>query len=101
MSERRQSVRVPSELRSYIRALDGDDYVDCTVLDLSGTGAKLTVGHAIAEGEPVELHIPARGEVVRATVVWSQDSELGVAFEEVYDAERTAAALQRFAALAE
>lgn len=98
MTERRQSVRVPSNLPSFIRVLNSEDYIDCTVLDLSGTGAKLTVGRPIAEGQLVELHIPARGQVVRATVAWSDGTGLGVSFDEVYDSERTAAALQRFAA---
>lgn len=97
MIERRRSARVNTSLPSYLLAAQEDSYLGCTILDISDTGAKLALDHRLAVGMPVELHIPAKGQVMNAIVVWARDSELGVSFRDLYNSEETARALLRFA----
>jgi hypothetical protein len=98
MSERRQSVRIPSDLPSFVRDLQSDAYIDCTVIDISETGARVSVARPLECGNSIELHIPAKGQVFQASIVWCRGNEIGTSFESVYDLERTASALLRFAA---
>jgi hypothetical protein len=98
MIERRNAVRTISCLQSYVRVLATDAYVDCTVLDISETGAKVSVATPVAKGASIELHIPVLGQVVSAVVVWSHQTELGASFQSIYSLEQSAAALLRFAA---
>uniref|UniRef100_Q07J66 Type IV pilus assembly PilZ n=1 Tax=Rhodopseudomonas palustris (strain BisA53) TaxID=316055 RepID=Q07J66_RHOP5 len=97
MIERRRAVRTISYLPSYVRVLASDSYIDCTVLDISETGAKVSVASPVTKDALIELHIPAKGQVLSATVVWSDGAELGASFQSVYSVEETAAALLRFA----
>jgi len=45
----------------------------------------------------VELHIPAKGVIIQAHVVWAEDCECGVSFGTKYEAEEAAKAVLRFA----
>jgi hypothetical protein len=97
MIERRRASRTISNLPSYVRDLATDAYIDCIVLDISETGAKVLVATPVAKDTSIELHIPAKGQVLSANVVWSNGAELGASFQNVYSVEETAAALLRFA----
>jgi hypothetical protein len=97
MIERRRAVRTISYLPSYVRVLAADSYIDCTVLDISETGARVSVASPVAKDESIELHIPAKGQVLSAVVVWSDGTDLGASFQTIYSVEEAAAALLRFA----
>jgi hypothetical protein len=97
MIERRRASRTVSNLPSYVRDLATDAYVDCIVLDISETGAKVLVASPVAKDAAIELHIPAKGQVLSANVIWTKGTELGASFQSVYSAEEAAAALLRFA----
>jgi hypothetical protein len=98
MTDRRRAVRTPSNLPSYVRDWETGSYIDCTVLDISETGARIAVAHPVAASSLIEVHIPAKGQVIEASVVWSANGEIGTRFERAYPPEERAAALLRFAA---
>jgi hypothetical protein len=97
MTERRQSERTLGNYQSYVRLLETDSFIDCTVLDISETGVRLSVDRPVAKDTPIELHIPAKGQVIQARIVWSNGLEVGVCFESAYDLNQIAQALLRFA----
>jgi hypothetical protein len=56
--------------------------VDCVVHDISASGARLKFLAAPPIVDTLELHIPIRGLVNRAKVLWRAADEIGVAFIE-------------------
>uniref|UniRef100_Q07SL0 Type IV pilus assembly PilZ n=1 Tax=Rhodopseudomonas palustris (strain BisA53) TaxID=316055 RepID=Q07SL0_RHOP5 len=97
MIERRQSERTLSNYQSYVRVIETDSFIDCNVLDISETGVRLSVARPVPKEASIELHIPAKGQVIQSKVVWSTGSEVGVAFQSTYDVQQVARALLRFA----
>ena len=56
--------------------------VECVVNDISDSGARLKFPAAPPIVDTVELHIPSKGRVNRAKVLWRAADELGVGFIE-------------------
>lgn len=54
--------------------------LDCTVQDLSDTGARITFADISLPPPEFELEIPSRGLRARARLVWSRGATHGVAF---------------------
>jgi hypothetical protein len=52
--------------------------VECVVNDISDSGARLKFTAAPPIVDTVELHIPSKGRVNRAKVLWRAADELGV-----------------------
>lgn len=57
--------------------------IECTVRDLSPEGARLQVSRDVTLPDPFELHIPQRGMVERARIIWRHGDETGVHFERI------------------
>jgi hypothetical protein len=97
VDDQRKSPRQRSRFQSFVRVLKEDSYIDCVVRDISETGARLGFSCPASIGGDVELHIPAKGEIIQANVVWVEDCECGVSFKTKYDAEEAAKAVLLFA----
>jgi PilZ domain len=54
--------------------------MDCTVRDLSDTGAKLLCGDPLAVANVFRLLLPADNSIRDARVVWRRDGMLGIEF---------------------
>ena len=58
---------------------------DCTVRDLSDTGAQLTLADVSALPPDFELEIPSKDILVQAHVMWSRGKNHGVRFVQASD----------------
>jgi hypothetical protein len=59
----------------------GGGVIDCTVRNLSGTGAALNVTTPVGIPERFTLVLPADGSHQACRVVWRKEKRIGVAFE--------------------
>jgi hypothetical protein len=87
MGERRGSRRQKSFLRGVVNFDKRRGGMNCLIRDLSEDGARIILSHTVTIPEIIELHIPQRGQTVRARVQWRRADEIGLAFS-----EKTAAA---------
>src|SRR5215831_8302123 len=81
MSERRKETRQKSFLHGTIYFNNRRSVIDCLVRDVSPEGAKLILSATATIPNVVDLHIPQRGETLRAHVQWRSREEAGVIFE--------------------
>ncbi len=58
---------------------------DCTVRDLSDTGAQITLADVSALPPDFELEIPSKGMLVSARVMWSRGKNHGIRFVQAAD----------------
>jgi hypothetical protein len=75
--EKRKSERHRQFLRGFIRLPDNTT-VDCVVRDISETGAKLRFKCPAAMAEFFELHVPSKGQIAKAKLIWSNNCEVGI-----------------------
>lgn len=54
--------------------------VDCTIRDLSDSGADVHIPSMVFLTAPIALIIPTRDVAYSARVVWEKDGEIGLAF---------------------
>jgi PilZ domain len=87
MGERRGSRRQKSFLRGVVNFDKRRGGMNCLIRDLSEDGARIILSHTVTIPEVIELHIPQRGQTLRARVQWRRADEIGLAFS-----EKTAAA---------
>ena len=80
MSEtnRRMAARQRSFLQGRIYFNGRKSSADCTIRDITESGARLAFATPIAVPEVIELHIPQRRECYRAEVRWQRGCEIGV-----------------------
>lgn len=83
MDERRSSPRRRTLLAGRILFNNRSSVRDCTVRDLSDTGAQIYFADASAPPPEFELEIPNRGLRMRSRVAWSQGANHGAQFVEV------------------
>jgi len=81
MVERRDALRQKSLLRGIVYFNGGNCAVECIVRDVSETGARLKFQRPPTAANVLDLHIPNKGQRLRANVRWHQNDEIGVAFE--------------------
>jgi hypothetical protein len=67
--------------RSHILG-EGALSIDCTIVQLSPTGARLSVPASVALPDRFELAIPQRSLRRRAKLVWRKGNQAGVEFEQ-------------------
>ena len=80
MDEHRQASRVRSFLKGDILFGNGANRAECTVRDISDTGARLAVSGTITFPEIFDLHIPQRQRTDRVRIIWQRGGEIGVLF---------------------
>ncbi|MBD2745904.1 PilZ domain-containing protein [Microvirga sp. BT688] len=78
--ERRASIRFPTHLEGWIVGKPPHQPVQCTVLDLSDGGARLTVPAPADIPVEFELKIPDHGALASAKLIWASGDNYGVAF---------------------
>ena len=69
-----------SYLRGFVYFGKTGSAVECVVRDISDTGATLKFSGATKVDDIIELHIPIKGRVHRAEVLWREADEIGVGF---------------------
>ena len=78
--DQRNSRRTRSLLNGRIIFNNRSSVIDCTIRDVSETGARIVFAHPVQIPPGFELDIPKRGPAVRARVIWSNGNEHGVSF---------------------
>ena len=76
-AERRNAARESGPFAATAKLYTGRP-MPCTVLNMSGTGAKLRLVRYASLPKEFDLSIPARGASWRVRVVWQDGNELGV-----------------------
>jgi PilZ domain len=82
MGERRINRRQRSFLRGFVYFDKRRGVMSCLVRDFSEDGARIIFSEAVTIPEIVNLHIPQRGQTLRARVQWRRGDEIGLAFSE-------------------
>ena len=82
MVEARSAERVRSFLRARITFNNGNTTVDCTVRNISATGAKIELSSAVAVPTEFDLDVPQKGRVFRARMMWRDTEYAGIQFIE-------------------
>lgn len=78
--DRRNSTRKRTLLKGRIIFNNRCSVIECTIRDISETGAKISFAHPTPLPAEFELDIPSKGPPVRARVMWSNGKECGVFF---------------------
>lgn len=78
--EQRRSPRKRTLLEARVVFNNRFSVIECTVRDMSATGAKIAFPHATPIPEEVELEIPKTGQSRRARVLWSDGKHHGLMF---------------------
>lgn len=80
MVESRRAERVRSFLRARIVFNNQNSTIDCTVKNISQTGAKIEIANSLSVPAEFDLDVPQRGKVYRAKIVWRDADSMGVTF---------------------
>jgi hypothetical protein len=80
MDERRSSKRWQAALKARIVFNNRSSVLDCTVRDLSETGARIYFADVSAIPPEFELEIPNRGLRVQGHLMWSRGANHGIMF---------------------
>ena len=70
--EHRRSPRTRTILQGRVVFNNRFSLIECTVRDLSETGAQITFSHPVSLPPELELEIPKKGLSTRAKVMWSR-----------------------------
>ena len=96
MVEARQGERVRALLRARIIFNNQNSTIDCTIKNISTSGAKIELSNTASVPADFDLEIPQRGRTYRARIVWRDAEALGVTFiEDNADREPEASSLGR------
>jgi hypothetical protein len=82
MNNRRSSKRWHTVLKGLIVSNTQPAPIECTVRDLSDTGARIYLADASAIPSEFELEIPTKGLRIQSCLVWSQGANHGLSFLE-------------------
>ena len=100
MNERRSARRMKSFLRGFIYFDQRRGATNCLVRDMNEAGARIIFSEAITLPDIVNLHIPQKGQTLRARVSWRRGDEIGLAFTaEAADMPTRSELMQRVAQL--
>jgi hypothetical protein len=80
--EHRRSPRTRTILQGRVVFNNRFSLIECTVRDLSDTGAQITFSHPVSLPSELELEIPKKGLSTRANVMWSNGIHHGLMFLE-------------------
>ncbi len=95
MVEARQGERVRALLRARIIFNNQNSTIDCTIKNISSTGAKIELGNTASVPVEFDLEVPQRGRTYRARIVWRDAAACGVTFVEVAAKEPADMGLER------
>ena len=84
-SERRADPRLRTLLAGKIVSGDGFISADCTVRDLSLSGARVEISRVVRLPPPVALMLIRDGLLFDAAVAWRRGDEAGLVFKEPHD----------------
>jgi len=90
--EHRTAGRTRSLLRGVIIHSNGNSRTECTVRDLSETGARMEISSAVTVPEFFDLFIPLKNTTHRSRIVWRNSTEIGAAFEDIQRVPQASAA---------
>jgi hypothetical protein len=79
MEERRKETRQRT-LKAGKIMIDGKSIIDCTVRNLTDTGASLEVGSPVGIPDTFQLSIPVDKLTRKCRVTWRQERRIGVQF---------------------
>ena len=82
MVETRQGDRVRALLRARIIFNNRNSTIDCTIKNISTSGAKVALSNTVTVRAEFDLEVPQRGRTFRAHIVWRDAEALGVRFIE-------------------
>ena len=77
---RRQAVRQTCHMRAEMRFLDGRVPIECMIVDISATGARIELPDGFECPEDFDLFIPSRSETKIARMRRQEDNVVGIAF---------------------
>ncbi len=80
-AEHRNTTRIRSFLRGEVQHSNGSSRTECTVRDLSVSGARMEIPSSVTLPEYFELFIPQRNLREKSRIVWRHANEIGVAFQ--------------------
>jgi hypothetical protein len=80
MVESRRADRVRTFLRARIVFNNQNSTIDCTVKNISSTGAKIELSDGLTVPEIFDLVIPQKGRTYRAQIAWRGTESMGVRF---------------------
>jgi hypothetical protein len=78
--QRRSSERIQTFLEGRVVLDDCSSFIECTVWDISDTGARIGFLQPAEVPLEFELQIPREGASAQVRLVWSTGKEHGVAF---------------------
>ena len=81
MDEKRKTARRRVLKVGKIIFADGMRLIDCTIRDMSDSGARLLIANTVGLPDTFHLFEKSSGMVYPATVVWRQPSAVGVKFD--------------------
>ena len=80
MAEARRDERVRSYLRARILFNNNSSSIECTVKNISASGAKIEISSGLSVPSEFDLDVPQKGRVYRARLTWRDSACLGVRF---------------------
>jgi hypothetical protein len=89
MEQLRGAERIRSFLRAQIIFNNRMSTIDCTIKNISTTGARVALSDSLAVPTEFEIDIPQKGRSYRARLVWRDKEAIGIEF---IDANRATAA---------
>lgn len=100
LAEVRRDERVRAFLRARIMFNNNSSSIDCTVKNISSSGAKIEISSVLSVPSEFDLEVPQKGRTYRARLMWRDANFVGVQFVEkdAVDAEQlgsTSARLER------
>ena len=76
------AVRTRTFLKGVVYYNNRGIWIDCTIRDLSDSGAKIEFASLVTVPDLIELHIPQKQRTYRARVMRRESYEIGVSFED-------------------
>lgn len=82
MAEVRRDERVRAFLRARIIFNNQNTTIECTIKNISASGAKIVLSEALTIPTEFDLEVPQKGRTYRARMMWRDAGAIGVHFVE-------------------
>ncbi len=80
MAEVRRSERVRAFLRARIIFNNQNTTIECTIKNISASGAKIEISEALTIPAQFDLEVPQKSRTYRARMIWRDAGTIGVEF---------------------